>query len=108
MAGSSSAQAMARLLNSAARSTRFAVQSRSKRNGGKQRRKRRRPHGDGVNIAARLEGIATPGRNLPFRAAYRYVKGRLDLKVTEMLRPIAMITLISAMPFEWLSACVSS
>jgi hypothetical protein len=47
-------------------------------------------------------------RSQSARAAYRYVKGRLDLKVTEMLRPIAMITLISAMPFEWLSACVSS
>jgi adenylate cyclase len=31
--------------------------------------------GDGVNIAARLEGIAAPGANLPVEDAYRQVKG---------------------------------
>jgi len=40
--------------------------------------------GDGVNIAARLEGIATPGAICLSEDAYRYVKGRLDLKVTDL------------------------
>jgi adenylate cyclase len=40
--------------------------------------------GDGVNIAARLEGIATPGAICLSEDAYRQVKGRLDLKVTDL------------------------
>jgi TolB-like protein/class 3 adenylate cyclase len=40
--------------------------------------------GDGVNIAARLEGIAKPGAICLSEDAYRQVKGRLDLKVTEL------------------------
>jgi TolB-like protein/class 3 adenylate cyclase/Flp pilus assembly protein TadD len=40
--------------------------------------------GDGVNIAARLEGIARPGSICLSEDAYRQVKGRLDLKVTEL------------------------
>jgi TolB-like protein/Flp pilus assembly protein TadD len=40
--------------------------------------------GDGVNIAARLEGIAEPGGIVLSEDAYRQVKGRLDLKVTDL------------------------
>jgi len=38
--------------------------------------------GDGVNIAARLEGIAAPGAICLSEQAYWQVKGRLDLAVT--------------------------
>jgi adenylate cyclase len=38
--------------------------------------------GDGVNIAARLEGIAKPGSICLSEDAYRRVKSRLDLAVT--------------------------
>ena len=40
--------------------------------------------GDGVNIAARLEGIAKPGGICLSEDAYRQVKSRLDLKVTDL------------------------
>ena len=40
--------------------------------------------GDGVNIAARLEGIAGPGAICLSKDAYRQVKGRLDLAVTDL------------------------
>src|SRR5579863_4968442 len=40
--------------------------------------------GDGVNIAARLEGIAAPGAICLSEDAYRQVKGRLDLEVTDL------------------------
>jgi TolB-like protein/class 3 adenylate cyclase len=40
--------------------------------------------GDGVNIAARLEGIAAPGAICLSEQAYWQVKGRLDLKVTDL------------------------
>ena len=40
--------------------------------------------GDGVNIAARLEGIAKPGGICLSEQAYWQVKGRLDLKVTDL------------------------
>ena len=40
--------------------------------------------GDGVNIAARLEGIAKPGAICLSEQAYRQVKGRLDLAVTDL------------------------
>src|ERR1700693_1884942 len=40
--------------------------------------------GDGVNIAARLEGIANPGAICLSEDAYRQVKGRLDLKVSDL------------------------
>src|ERR1700723_1462540 len=39
--------------------------------------------GDGVNIAARLEGIATPGAICLSEDAYRQVSGRLDMAVTD-------------------------
>jgi adenylate cyclase len=40
--------------------------------------------GDGVNIASRLEGIAKPGAICLSEDAYRQVKGRLDLKVSDL------------------------
>ena len=39
--------------------------------------------GDGVNIAARLEGLAAPGRSV-CPDAYRQAKGRLDLAATDL------------------------
>jgi adenylate cyclase len=42
--------------------------------------------GDGVNIAARLEGICQPGAICLFEDAYRQVKGRLDLAVIDLAR----------------------
>jgi adenylate cyclase len=40
--------------------------------------------GDGVNIAARLEGIAKPGAICLSEDAYRQVSGRLDMAVTDL------------------------
>jgi TolB-like protein/class 3 adenylate cyclase/Flp pilus assembly protein TadD len=40
--------------------------------------------GDGVNIAARIESIAAPGAICLSEDAYRQVKGRLDLAVTDL------------------------
>jgi adenylate cyclase len=40
--------------------------------------------GDGVNIAARLEGVAQPGAICLSEQAYWQVKGRLDLKVSDL------------------------
>src|SRR6478752_2986872 len=40
--------------------------------------------GDGVNIAARLEGIAKPGGICLSEDAYRQVKSRLELQVAEL------------------------
>src|SRR6516164_6075332 len=40
--------------------------------------------GDGVNIAARLEGVAKPGAICLSEQAYWQVKGRLDLKATDL------------------------
>jgi TolB-like protein len=40
--------------------------------------------GDGVNIAARLEGVASPGAICLSEQAYWQVKGRLDLKVADL------------------------
>jgi TolB-like protein/class 3 adenylate cyclase len=40
--------------------------------------------GDGVNIAARLEGICEPGSICLSEDAYRQVKGRLDLTVIDL------------------------
>src|SRR5271165_1480000 len=40
--------------------------------------------GDGVNIAARLEGVAAPGAICLSEDAYRQVKGRLDLAVRDL------------------------
>lgn len=40
--------------------------------------------GDGINIAARLEGIAKPGSICLSETAYWHVKSRLDLKVSDL------------------------
>ena len=40
--------------------------------------------GDGVNIAARLEGIAKPGAICLSEDAYRQVKARLDINVSDL------------------------
>ena len=40
--------------------------------------------GDGVNIAARLQGVAKPGGICISDDAYRQVKSRLDLKVSDL------------------------
>jgi adenylate cyclase len=40
--------------------------------------------GDGVNIAARLEGVASPGAICLSEDAYRQVKARLDLSVNDL------------------------
>jgi adenylate cyclase len=40
--------------------------------------------GDGVNIAARLEGICKPGAVCLSEDAYRQVSGRLDMEVTDL------------------------
>jgi adenylate cyclase len=40
--------------------------------------------GDGVNIAARLEGVCEPGAICLSEDAYRQVKGRLDLAFTDL------------------------
>ncbi len=40
--------------------------------------------GDGVNIAARLEGVAKPGAICLSEDAYRQLKQRLDFKVTDL------------------------
>ena len=62
--------------------------------------------GDGVNIAARLEGIAKPGAICLSEDAYRQVKGRLDMAVTDLgptqlkniAEPIRAYSLRSASP----------
>src|SRR5271163_4703356 len=49
--------------------------------------------GDGVNIAARLEGVAKPGAICLSEDAYRQVRSRLDLKVSDLgLPPLKNIT----------------
>lgn len=40
--------------------------------------------GDGINIASRLEGLAAPGSICLSEDAYRQVKARLDLSVTDL------------------------
>jgi class 3 adenylate cyclase/TolB-like protein len=40
--------------------------------------------GDGINIAARLEGVAKPGAICLSEDAYRQVKSRLDIAVTDL------------------------
>src|ERR1700721_2829305 len=40
--------------------------------------------GDGVNIAARLEGICAPGAICLSEDAYRHVKSRLDLRMSDL------------------------
>jgi TolB-like protein/Flp pilus assembly protein TadD len=57
--------------------------------------------GDGVNIAARLEGIAKPGAICLSEDAYRQVKGRLDLAVTD-LGPTALKNIAEPIRVYWL------
>ena len=67
--------------------------------------------GDGVNIAARLEGIAEPGAICLSEDAYRQVKGRLDLAVTDLgptrlkniAEPIRVYSLQVGVPARWRS-----
>ena len=40
--------------------------------------------GDGINIAARLEGVATPGAICRSEDAYRQVSGKLETEVTDL------------------------
>ena len=40
--------------------------------------------GDGVNIAARLEGVAKPGSICLSEDAYRQVRSRLDLAISDL------------------------
>ncbi len=64
--------------------------------------------GDGVNIAARLEGIARPGAIALSEDAYRQVKGRLDMSVSDLghkelkniAEPIRVYSLEVGMPAE--------
>src|SRR3974377_17323 len=49
--------------------------------------------GDGVNIAARLQGVAQPGAICLSEDAYRQVRSRLDLKVSDLgAMPLKNIT----------------
>src|ERR1700689_4934477 len=62
--------------------------------------------GDGVNNAARLEGIAKPGAICLSEDAYRQVSGRLDMEVTDLgptqlkniARPIRVYSLQVGVP----------
>jgi adenylate cyclase len=64
--------------------------------------------GDGVNIAARLEGIAAPGAIALSEDAYRQVGGRLDMEVTDLgptqlkniERPIRVYSLQVGVPIQ--------
>ena len=64
--------------------------------------------GDGVNIAARLEGIAEPGAICLSEDAYRQVSGRLDMEVTDLgstqlkniARPIRAYSLRVGLPAQ--------
>jgi TolB-like protein/class 3 adenylate cyclase len=68
--------------------------------------------GDGVNIAARLEGIANPGAICLSEDAYRQVSGRLDMAVADLgptqlkniERPIRVYSLQVGVPAEAKSA----
>ncbi len=68
--------------------------------------------GDGVNIAARLEGIAKPGAICLSVDAYRQVRARLDLAVTDLgeaqlkniVEPIRIYSLEVGLPAQAKSA----
>ena len=68
--------------------------------------------GDGVNIAARLEGIAQPGAICLSEDAYRQVRARLDLAVSDIgevqlkniAQPIRAYSLEVGVPAEAKSA----
>ena len=62
--------------------------------------------GEGVNIAARLEGVAQPGAICLSEDAYRQVKSRLDLKINDLgeirlkniIEPVRVYSLQVGMP----------
>ena len=64
--------------------------------------------GDGVNIAARLEGVAEPGAICLSEDAYRQVRGRLEMSVTDLgekelkniVEPIRVYSLEVGRPVE--------
>ena len=62
--------------------------------------------GEGVNIAARLEGIAKPGAVCLSEDAYRQVKGRLDLTVTD-LGPTQLKNIAEPIRVYWLEVGVA-
>jgi len=59
-------------------------------------------HGDGVNVAARLEGLAEPGGICLSSDAYRHVKGKVDLDFRDLgeqrLKNIAEPVRVYAIP----------
>src|SRR5208337_4190586 len=57
--------------------------------------------GDGVNIAARLESVAEPGAICLSEDAYRQVKGRLDLAVSD-LGPTELKNIAEPIRVYWL------
>jgi class 3 adenylate cyclase len=64
--------------------------------------------GDGVNIAARLEGVSKPGAICLSEDAYRQVRARLDLAVNDLgetklkniLHPVRVYSLEVGVPFQ--------
>src|SRR5436190_18457255 len=64
--------------------------------------------GEGMNIAARLEGVAQPGAICLSEDAYRQVKSRLDLKINDLgeirlkniIEPVRVYSLQVGMPAE--------
>jgi adenylate cyclase len=64
--------------------------------------------GDGVNIAARLEGVAQPGAICLSEDAYRQVKARLDLSVSDLgaiplkniAEPVRIYSLLAGRPSQ--------
>src|SRR5438552_236329 len=64
--------------------------------------------GEGVNIAARLEGVAQPGAICLSEDAFRQVKSRLDLKIDDLgairlkniIEPVRVYSLQVGMPAE--------
>ena len=61
--------------------------------------------GDGVNIAARLQGIAEPGGICISDDAFRQVKGRLDLRSPISVRPSSRTSPIRSGSIRSRSAC---
>jgi class 3 adenylate cyclase len=60
--------------------------------------------GDGVNIAARLEGVAKPGAICLSEQAYWQVKSRLDLKVSDLARRNSRTSPSRSIFIRWRSA----
>src|SRR6201989_1553875 len=68
--------------------------------------------GDGINIAARLEGVAQPGAICLSEDAYRQVKSRLDLAISDLgeakLKNIAEPVRIYSLQFGGAAATASA